>query len=151
MSQQNILHRVQIAHHYPRFFQGVQSLALLMAQFYVGAVFFKAGLSKLRDWDSTLMLFEYEYAVPLLPFELAAYLATFGELVLPILLFVGLFARMGALGLFIVNVVAVIALPDMPQAALDQHILWAILLTIIFSFGASKLSIDQFINTRLSK
>ena len=57
----------------------LQPLALLAARFYVGWAFFSSGLTKLRDWDSTLLLFEYEYQVPVLPFELAAYLGTIGE------------------------------------------------------------------------
>ena len=48
---------------------------------WVARVFFLSGLTKIQTWDSTLMLFEYEYAVPVIPFELAAYMATAGELI----------------------------------------------------------------------
>lgn len=122
----------------------LQSLTLLAARFYVAWVFFKSGLTKLRDWDSTLLLFEYEYAVPVLHFEVAAYLATFGEIVLPILLVVGLFGRKMALGLFIVNYVAVISLEDMPAAALNEHILWGGLLVLVAIWGTGKLSLDHY-------
>jgi putative oxidoreductase len=122
----------------------LQSVALLVARFYVAWVFFKSGLTKLRDWDSTLLLFEYEYAVPVLNFEVAAYLATFGEIVLPILLVVGLFGRKMALGLFIVNYVAVISLEDMPAAALSEHIFWGTLLVLVAVWGAGKLSLDHY-------
>ena len=43
---------------------------------WIANIFFKAGLSKIQSWDSTLMLFEYEYEVPLLSPKLAAYLGT---------------------------------------------------------------------------
>ena len=35
--------------------------AMLFVRLYVASIFFKSGLTKLRDWESTLMLFEYEY------------------------------------------------------------------------------------------
>ena len=80
----------------------LEPVALFAARFYVAWAFFASGLTKLRDWESTLMLFEYEYQVPLLPFELAAYLGTAAEIVLPILLVAGLMSRFSALGLFFV-------------------------------------------------
>ena len=64
--------------------------ALLAARLYVAQVFFSAGLTKLRDWDTTLALFADEYHVPLLPPAVAAVAGTAGELVLPLLLALGL-------------------------------------------------------------
>jgi putative oxidoreductase len=118
--------------------------ALLGARLYVAWVFFKSGLTKLNDWESTLLLFEYEYAVPVLNFEVAAYLATFGELVFPVLLALGLFARKSAIALFIVNYVAVISLEDIPQAAYNLHVIWGLMLLAVVIWGAEKLSADHF-------
>jgi putative oxidoreductase len=126
----------------------LQPLLLLAARFYVAWIFFKAGLTKLRDWDSTLLLFEYEYAVPVLNFEVAAYLATFGEIVLPILLVIGLFGRKAALGLFIVNYIAVISFEDMPAAALNEHILWGTLMLLVAVWGTGKLSLDNLLKIK---
>ncbi|WP_412972030.1 DoxX family protein [Glaciecola sp. MF2-115] len=126
----------------------LQPIVLLAARFYVAWVFFKSGLTKLRDWDSTLMLFEYEYAVPVLNFEVAAYLATFGEIVLPIMLVVGVLGRKAAIGLFIVNIVAVISLEDMPAAALNEHIFWGALLLLVTVWGAGKLSLDHVLRIK---
>lgn len=126
----------------------LQGPTLLVARCYVAWVFFKSGLTKLRDWDSTLLLFEYEYAVPVLNFEVAAYLATFGELVLPILLVLGLLGRTAAIGLFIVNFIAVISLEDMPAAALNEHVLWGALMLLIAIWGAGKLSADHFLKIK---
>lgn len=126
----------------------LQPVALLAARFYVAWVFFKAGLTKLRDWDSTLMLFEYEYAVPVLNFEVAAYLATFGEIVLPIMLVFGIFGRKAALGIFVVNYIAVISFEDMPAAALNEHILWGVLMLVVAVWGAGKLSLDNLLKIK---
>ena len=57
-----------------------QPLAQLAARLYVAQVFFASGLTKLRDWETTLALFADEYAVPLLPPAVAALLGTAGEL-----------------------------------------------------------------------
>jgi len=62
----------------------LKPLAQLGARFYVAGVFFRSGLTKLRDWDTTLALFADEYRVPLLDPTLAAYLGTGAELALPV-------------------------------------------------------------------
>jgi len=128
----------------------LQPLALLAARFYVAWVFFAAGLTKLRDWDTTLFLFEEEYSVPFIPFELAAYLGTAGEIILPVLLVLGLASRIGALGLSFVNVVAVISLAEIAPAALYAHVIWGLLLLQVILFGAGKLSIDHLVKTKFT-
>jgi putative oxidoreductase len=40
--------------------------ALLGARLYVAWVFFKSGLVKIKDMENTILLFEYEYVVPVL-------------------------------------------------------------------------------------
>ena len=122
--------------------------ALLGARLYVAWVFFKSGLTKIKNWDSTLELFEYEYAVPVLDSVTAAYLATFGELVLPVLLVLGLFARKAAIGLFIVNYIAVLSLEDMPAAAYNLHVVWGLMLLAVVIWGAEKLSVDQLLKIK---
>ena len=94
-------------------FAGPQSalcaLILLIARAYLFYVFFRSGLTKLHDWDTTVLLFTEEYKVPLLPPALAAALGTFGELVFPSLMLAGIVPRLAAAGLFFVNVVAAIS------------------------------------------
>ena len=114
----------------------LQPLAALGARLYVAQVFFLSGLTKLRDWDITLALFMDEYHVPLLPPEVAAYAGTAGELVLPVLLGLGLGGRFAALGLTVVNIVAVLSLSDIAPAALQQHISWGIVLVALAVFGS---------------
>src|SRR5688572_6661643 len=83
----------------------------LLLRAYLGLVFFKAGLTKIADWDTTLALFQDEYQVPLLSPGLAALIGTGGELILPLLLWAGFLTRPAALGLFFVNLMAVISYP----------------------------------------
>ena len=123
----------------------LQPAAALLARGYVAEVFFKSGLSKLRDWDSTLALFQDEYHVPLLPSNVAAVLGTGGELVLPLLLLLGLGGRVGALGLFLMNGVAVLSLADIAPAALQQHITWGVLLAGLALFGSGRWAFDHWL------
>lgn len=134
-----------------RALESLQPLALLAARLYVANVFFLSGLTKLRDWDTTLALFADEYHVPLLPPPLAAVLGTAGEIVLPVLLVLGLGTRIGALGLFIVNAVAVISLSEIAPAALQQHILWGSLLALVLLWGAGPWSADRLVGARLAR
>lgn len=129
----------------------LHSLAAFLARFYVAQVFFSAGLTKIQDWETTLFLFEEEYRVPFLSFEMAAYLGTFSELVLPILLIAGFFTRLSALALFLVNIVAVISLEAIAPAALYLHIIWGVLLAQLSIYGGGLLSIDHFLKHLLKK
>ncbi|KQW88533.1 hypothetical protein ASC94_24280 [Massilia sp. Root418] len=125
------------------------SLASLAIRLYVGWQFLKAGLAKLNDWSATLALFHDEYKVPLLPPDLAAYLGAGGELVFPLLLFVGLFSRPAALALFFVNAMAVISYPQLFSfecpAAVNDHFYWGVLLLVVVAFGPGRFSLDALI------
>lgn len=126
----------------------LQPVAALAARLYVAGVFFSSGLTKLRDWDTTLALFSDEYHVPLLSPSLAAVLGTSGEIVLPLMLALGLGGRFSALGLFVVNVVAVVSLQDIAPAAMTQHILWGSLLATLALYGLGPLSLDSWLKPR---
>ncbi len=125
-----------------------QSLSLLLARLYVAQVFLLSGLTKVRDWPTTLALFRDEYQVPLLPPELAAWAGTAGELGLPVLLALGLGGRFAALGLSVVNAVAVLSLSDIAPAALAGHQLWAVLLLLVAFWGAGRFSLDAWLRQR---
>lgn len=127
----------------------LEPVALLAARLYVGWAFFASGLTKLRDWDSTLFLFEEEYQVPVLPYELAAYLGTAAEIILPILLVAGLASRFSAFGLFFVNIVAVISLEDIAAAAYAEHVLWGVLLAQVVIFSGGRFTLDRFLENKL--
>ncbi|MDX1529596.1 MAG: DoxX family protein [Gammaproteobacteria bacterium] len=108
----------------------------------VAAVFFKSGLSKIANWELTVQLFTDEYAVPVLPPELAAYMATAAELICPVLLLAGLAARLGALALL--GVTAVIQIFVYPQSW-AEHLLWASIFVYVLTQGPGKLSVDHAI------
>lgn len=125
--------------------EALQPAAQLAARLYVAKVFFLSGLTKIRDWETTLALFTDEYHVPLLPPELAAPLGTAGELVLPVLLVLGLGGRFAAAGLSAVNVVAVLSLAEIAEAALQQHVFWGSLLLGLLLWGPGRWSVDAFL------
>ena len=76
----------------------LQPAGALAARLYIAQVFWLAGLTKIRDWETTLLLFTEEYRVPLLPPAWAAVSGTAGELLLPVLLVLGLGGRLAAPG-----------------------------------------------------
>ena len=121
-----------------RALENLQAPAALLARAYVAEAFFRSGLTKIRDWDTTLALFADEYHVPLLPPALAALTGTAGELLLPVLLVLGPGARFAALGLLVVNAVAVVSLAEIAPAALQQHILWGALLAALAIYGPGR-------------
>lgn len=112
-------------------------------------VFFYSGLVKINDWDNTRLLFQYEYAVPILPVTLAAVLATLFELVASSLVLVGLFARLAALPLLgmalVIQFVLGAANPAYNQLG---HFLWMALLLAVIARGPGRLSLDQLIRRR---
>jgi putative oxidoreductase len=129
--------------------ESLQPLAQLVARLYLAKVFFLSGLTKIRDWDTTLALFTDEYHVPLLSPDVAAVLGTAGELVLPVLLLLGLGGRFAALGLFVVNLVAVLSYPALNDAGLFMHEAWGLALLCLVLRGPGRLSIDHLARRRL--
>lgn len=139
--------------HVRRFYSGLDHLAPiadLLVRLWVAMVFFKAGLVKLQSWETTLLLFENEYHVPLLSTELAAFLATAVELVVPVFLALGLGTRLAAATLFVFNIVAVLAYPDLEGPGLVQHYLWGLLLLVTLLHGPGALSLDRVVRRFLA-
>jgi putative oxidoreductase len=121
---------------------------------YVAWQFLKSGLLKIGSWETTLGLFQDEYRVPLLPPALAAVAGTAGELVFPVLLVLGLFGRLGAVGLFAVNALAVVSYAHVLysegfEAAIGQHYLWGFMLAMLAIYGPGGWSIDRWLAPRL--
>lgn len=132
---------------------GGSALSLVL-RLYVGWQFFKSGLVKLQDWGGTLALFRDEYQVPVLPPDLAAVMGTGGELVFPALLFIGLFSRPAAVGLFFMNAMAVISYPALFEfecpAAINDHFYWGALILVLIAFGPGRLSLDAWLSRKSS-
>ena len=121
----------------------------LIIRLWVANVFFKSGLVKLQSFDTTILLFENEYSVPLLSPTLAAYLGTGAELILPVFLALGLGGRLAAGALFIFNIIAVISYPDLHAAGLRDHYVWGIMLLMPLLHGPGKLSLDYLLGRYL--
>jgi putative oxidoreductase len=118
-------------------------LPLLVARLGVGAVFFMSGRTKVTGLlditDSARELFRTDYKLPLIPPEIAVHAATYSEHILPILLALGLFTRVGALGLLgMTTVIEVFVYPD----AWPTHLSWAGLLVPLIVLGGGRWSLD---------
>lgn len=118
-----------------------QSAALLAARLWIAKVFLMSGLVKIKSWSSTIALFTDEYKVPVLPPEVAAYMATAAELSLPILLVLGLMTPLAALGLFIMTMVIELFI----YPGTTDHYHWILLLGILVTYGSGKFGADYWI------
>jgi putative oxidoreductase len=121
------------------------SFVSLVARVAVAGGFWRSGQTKVDGWslkDSTFYLFREEYKLPLLPPDLAAYLATIAEHVFSVGLLVGLASRLSALGLLVMT--AVIQLFVFPSGWPD-HILWATALLVVLARGPGVISLDHLL------
>ncbi len=117
-------------------------LIALTARIALAQVFWSSAQSHLANWDTTLYMFGDTYQVPLLPSDLAAYLAVTMELVTPPLLVLGLVTRFTALALFgMTMVIEIFVFPE----AWPTHIQWAAMQLVLMGRGAGSLSLDALI------
>ena len=125
----------------------IQAISLLVVRLWIANIFFMSGLTKTKNWTTTLALFEDEYKVPLLSYEIAAYIATSMELVLPLLLVFGLMTPLSAFGLFVMAlVIEIFIYPDT-----TEHYYWLLLLGILFTHGGGKLGLDYWVLKKIKK
>lgn len=95
--------------------------------------------------DTAVLLFRFEYGLPLLDPRLAAYLATFGEFFLSLMLLAGLFTRFAAFGLLVMTlVIQIFVYPS----AWATHLMWSVGLLLLLRNGADPLSVDRLIKSR---
>ena len=112
----------------------------------VATVFWNSAMTKLDDWNAALSLFTDEYKLPLLPPQLAAYLAVSVELTMPVLLVLGLGTRLAALVLLgMTLVIEVFVYP----LAWPTHIQWAAMLLVLLCRGPGAASLDRLLLRRL--
>lgn len=106
-------------------------------------VFLQSGRTKVEGFTikpSTYYLFEHDYALPLIPPEIAALLAAGAEHLLPALMILGLLTRVAALGL--IGMTAVIEIFVYPEAWVT-HGLWVSALFALVVLGPGRLSLDR--------
>lgn len=121
-------------------------LIALLCRLGVAGVFFLSARTKVDGVitlrEETFTLFKYEYNVPLLPPDIAAYLATYAEHALSIALALGLLTRLSALGLiFMTLVIQLFVYPD----AWPTHLVWAGPLVYLLGRGGGAFSIDRLL------
>lgn len=128
----------------------ISPIANLWGRIYIGLIFWRSGVAKFDDLEGTVENFDpaedgdflLSFLPESIPPEIPAYMATFGELVLPALLFIGLFTRIGALGLLVMTAVIQFFVPGFEN---HEHYLWAIILTMLVAQGGSKISLDNWL------
>jgi putative oxidoreductase len=121
-------------------------ILLLVARLGIASVFFLSGRTKVEGvltiTDGTYELFRTEYALPLIPPDVVAHLATYSEHLFPILLVLGFATRPAALALLgMTAVIEVFVYPD----AWPTHLSWAGLLLPLIAKGAGRWSLDGVI------
>ena len=112
----------------------------------LATVFWDSAMAHLANWQTTLELFETEYQVPIIPYDIAAYLAVSIEVTTPILLVLGLLTRLAAAALF--GMVAVIEIFVYPEAW-PTHIQWVAMLLVLLCRGPGAWSLDHLIRRYL--
>src|SRR5207248_4481335 len=128
----------------------LEPLLLLGFRLYVARAFVLSGLTKVRDWSSTVALFTDEYHVPLLSPQVAAALGAATELSMPILLVLGLASRFAAGVLFVFNIVAVMAYYATlsETGGIRDHVLWGTMLLVLTICGPGKIALDTWLERR---
>lgn len=121
----------------------------LAARIWMGKIFLDSGLARVANWEKQEFLFQDEYKLGLLSPKLWAIITTGAELVLPALLFVGLFTRVPALGLLIMTAFIhfVVGFANEDYLA-PYHYVWMLVFGYLFIRGGGPLSVDGFIKSQ---
>jgi putative oxidoreductase len=112
-------------------------------RFWIAHIFWRAGRVKVKHWDATLSLFKYEYKVPIIPSDIAAYVATTFELVCPILIMLGLMTRFATVPLIFLTITI-----HFTYMSSHEHVYWIFLLVTLLFKGAGPISLDGYITRR---
>ncbi|MEM7378642.1 MAG: DoxX family protein [Pseudomonadota bacterium] len=110
-------------------------------------------------------LYDYDASqIPVVPYQLIVYAGTYAEFILPVLIVVGLFTRLAAVGM--IGFVFVQSIVDITghhadaetigawfdrfsdATILDQRAMWVFLLLYLVVYGAGKLSLDHLLGRR---
>lgn len=123
-------------------------LVALTARVALAKVFWSSAQTHLANWQTTQYMFANTYKVPLLPPDMAAYVAVALEVIVPPLLVLGLATRFAALAIFCMTLVIEIFV--FPQAW-PTHIQWAAMMLVLMAWGAGRISLDALIRWWFSK
>ncbi|MEP7031725.1 MAG: DoxX family protein [Pseudolabrys sp.] len=92
---------------------------------------------------ATFNAFLTQYPPLPVPPVLSAYLVSYAEFILPVMLLLGLGTRFAAIGLMIMT--ATIQIYVVPEALWTMHVYWAAILLVLMTRGPGQISLDQFI------
>ncbi|MEO9599052.1 DoxX family protein [Parasphingorhabdus sp.] len=134
-----------------------EGIALLVTRIALAGIFWRSARTKVEEGsfltikDTTF--FQFSDApfnqVPVLNGDLGAYVTTYMEHFLPILLILGLATRFGALGLLgMTLVIQIFVFPEM-IIWWQTHILWAAMALILIVRGGGIFSLDRLIGHKL--
>ena len=130
----------------------LKSISSLLARAWVSYIFLSSAISKTTAWISTIILFKYDYHVPLISPLMAAYIGTGFEYLLSILLILGLGGRITIFAFFIYNIVCVLSFHFLwtpaGTAGFDDHLNWGLLLLLLMCYGSGKYSLDYLIHRK---
>lgn len=127
----------------------VEPVFNVATRIWMGKIFLDSGLARVTNWDKQEFLFQEEYKLGLLSPKLWAIITTGAELVLPVLLFVGLFTRVPALGLLIMTAFIhfVVGAANEDYLA-PYHYVWMLAFGYLFIRGGGPLSADGFVKSQ---
>ncbi len=119
----------------------------LSIRIYMALIFWKSGVLKFESWqndqwEDVVEAFTDYHPIPGVDPNMAAIGGTIGELVLPAMLALGLFTRVGAAGLLVMTIVIQYIVPEDYGVANPQHYFWMLLLLVPMLHGGRILSID---------
>lgn len=133
----------------PRLTAILEPVFNLVARIWMGKIFLDSGLARVANWDKQPFLFQEEYKLGLLPPKVWAIVTTGAELILPVLLFVGIFTRVPALGLLIMTAFIhfVVGYANDDYLA-PYHYVWMLVFGYLFIRGGGPLSLDGLIRSQ---
>ncbi len=138
---------------FERFFDRLSPIADLIARVWMARIFLLTGLSRLETWSTTLFMFWYVYQMPP-PFtngpNIVAILTTLLFIGGSIFLILGVAGRLMSFCLFKVNFVTSVMIPFLRThegiPALNQHILWGLVLMMMMTYGPGTITLEGLIH-----
>jgi len=129
----------------------IQAIASLVLRFGLAIPFWKSGLTRwdgfLQLRDQTVFFYEeiykptlFDYSIPY-P-DIAAWLGSFAEILLPAALVIGFATRVSALGLLVMTAVIFTIYPDTWRA---ETLPWAAMALALIAYGPGRISFDFLI------
>ncbi|MEH6714750.1 DoxX family protein [Parasphingorhabdus flavimaris] len=134
-----------------------EGIALLVTRIALAGIFWRSARTKVEE-GSILTIKDttfYQFSdvpfnqVPIFNGELGAYVTTYMEHLLPVLLVLGLATRFGALGIFVMTmVIQIFVFPEM-IIWWQTHILWVAMALILIVRGGGIFSLDRLTGHKL--